>query len=346
MPFHVLDACSTFDVPVSGLIHVGANRADEYPTYHERTHGPLLYVDAIPEMAEFVQQRLDPDRPHFVRQAVLSDTAGERVTFHVASNDGGSSSMLEPGRHADLYPTITFERKLELQTERLDDLLAERPESPRYNVLLLDVQGAEMKVLRGAPELLARVDAVFSEVASEPLYDGGCTFLEVTNLLADAGLVFRSAEMNADGWGDAFYSRPRSSLHTMLGTNLARGCPTRQSSHYGRTGQDPQVVGDTLPRDFAVHTAVDDDAPWWEVDLGEVVDVRRLTFLDRTVYVDRSAHLSLATSRDGQQYDVVHRRAGGPHQRLVDVGVSTEARFVRVSLERGGPLHFRGLLVH
>ena len=172
-----------------------------------------------------------------MRQAVVSDVAGETVSFHVASNNGASSSMLAPGRHADLYPSITFDETLELVAERLDDIVAERSERADYNVLVLDVQGAELKVLKGAPELLARVDAVFTEVSSEPLYEGGCTFLEVTNLLAEAGLVFRSAEMKAEGWGDAFYSRRRGTLYEMLRTNLALGRPTRQSSYYGRSGQ-------------------------------------------------------------------------------------------------------------
>ena len=96
MAFYAFDACGTFDVPITGLIHVGANRGSEYWAYCARTHGPLLYVEAIPELAEFVRQRLDPRRQHFVRQAVVSDVAGETVSFHVASNDGASSSMSRP----------------------------------------------------------------------------------------------------------------------------------------------------------------------------------------------------------------------------------------------------------
>ena len=343
--FYVFDACATFAVPITGLIHVGANRGSEYPTYCARTHGPLLYVEALPELAEFVRRRLDPERPHFMRQALVSDVGGETVTFHLASNDGGSSSMLAPGRHADLYPFITFENTMELVTERLDDLVAERAEEASYNVLALDVQGAELKVLKGAPELLARVDAVFAEVASEPLYEGGCTFLEVTNLLAEAGLVFRAAEMNAEGWGDAFYSRSRTTLHDMLGKNLALGRPTRQSSYYGRTDQAERVVRDDVPLDFGVHTAGGDDQPWWEVDLGHDTKISRIIYLDRPKYAERGASLRISTSLDGQHYDVVFRRDGRPLENLIDIAVPAVARFVRVSLEGGGPLHFRQVIL-
>jgi FkbM family methyltransferase len=343
--FYVFDACPMFDVPITGLVHVGANRGSEYATYCVRTHGPLLYVEAIPELAELVRRRLDPRRPHFMRQAVVSDVAGETVLFHVASNNGGSSSLLAPGRHAELYPSITFEKTLELVTERLDDIVAERGEEASYNVVVLDVQGAELKVLKGAPELLARVDAVFAEVSSEPLYEGGCTFLEVTNWLAAAGLVFRAAEMNADGWGDAFYSRSRGTLHDMLRTNLALGRATRQSSYYGRTGQAERVVRDVLPLDYGVHTAVGDDRPWWEVDLGAVTEISRIIYLDRPRYVERGASLRISTSADGEHYDVVYSRDGKPIERLIDVAAPTSARFVRASLQDGGPLHFRQVIV-
>lgn len=345
MAFYPLDACVTFDVPVTGLIHVGAHNGAEYPTYLARTHGPLLYVEAIPALADEVRQRLEPERPHFIHQAVVSDVAGETVSFHVSSNAGQSSSMLGPGRHAEIYPRITFGETLELVTERLDDIVAERSEGAEYNVLVLDVQGAELKALEGAPELLSRIDAVFAEVSSEPLYEGGCTFLEVSNLLAEAGLVFRAAEMNALGWGDAFYSRSRGALHHMLHTSLARGRATRQSSYYGRTDQGMSGVSDTLPRDYGVHTAVADEKPWWEVDLGAVEYVSRIIFLDRVGYLERGASLVISCSADGEQYGEVYRRSGQPLERIIDVAVSTFARFVRVSLDDGGPLHFRQVIV-
>jgi hypothetical protein len=42
---------------------------------------------------------------------------------------------------------------------------------------------------------------------------------------------------------------------------------------------------------------------------------------------------------------VIYSRDGKPLERLVDVAAPTRARFVRVSLEHGGPLHFRQIIV-
>ena len=100
-----------------------------------------------------------------------------------------------------------------------------------------------------------------------------------------------------------------------------------------------------LPRDYGVHTAVGDDTPWWEVDLGDVTEISRIIYFDRPKYVERGASLRISISADGEKYDVVYRRGGKPLERIVDVAAPTSARFVRVSLEHGGPLHFRQVIV-
>ena len=157
--------------------------------------------------------------------------------------------------------------------------------------------------------------------------------------------MFSAAEMKAEGWGDAFYSRSRGTLHDMLRTNLALGRPTRQSSYYGRTAQAQRLVSDGLPLDYGVHTAVGDDRPWWEVDLGAITEISRIIYLDRPNYAERGASLRISTSADGKRYNEVYRRDGKPLERMIDVAVPTTARFVRASLEDGGPLHFRQVIV-
>ena len=88
-----------------------------------------------------------------------------------------------------------------------------------------------------------------------------------------------------------------------------------------------------------------DDRPWWEVDLGDVTEISRIIYLDRPKYLERGASLRISLSADGEQYDVVYERDGQPLERIIDVAAPTRARFVRVSLEGGGPLHFRQVIV-
>jgi hypothetical protein len=147
------------------------------------------------------------------------------------------------------------------------------------------------------------------------------------------------------GWGDAFYSRTHGTLRRLLAQNLALGRPTRQSSHLVGSSATAAVLDADLPDQFGVHTADDDPAPFWEVDLGAVRPIRRLLYLDRRGRLRRAASLVISTSVDGARYDVVHRRDPERLSNLLDVAVEVDARFVRLALEDGGPLHFRSLVV-
>lgn len=339
-----ISACYDFSIPVEGVIHVGANRAKEYWLYQQANVDLLLYVEAIPELVEVVQQKLDSSKNHFVRQAVVTDVSGERVNFNVSSNDGLSSSILPLGEHARIYPSVTYAKTLSLKTERLDNILAQEFAGKDFNVLILDVQGAELKVLQGSPWLLSRVDAVFAEVSSEPLYEGGCTFLELSNFLACHGFAFRTAAMSREGWGDAFYTRKKNRLDQYLLTNLALGKPAEQSSMYrGRHGPSTGVNGVASPT-FNVHTAADDPSAWWKVDLQEIQRVRRIIYLDRPNFEQRAKTLGIFVSPDDKQYEQVFDRREHSVQPYIDLRIDTQTRFIKLALAEPGPLHFRQLI--
>lgn len=57
------------------------------------------------------------------------------------------------------------------------------------DLLKIDVQGAELGVLRGAGDLLARTAAVYAEAHLEPAYEGAATFSEIDLFLRERGLV-------------------------------------------------------------------------------------------------------------------------------------------------------------
>jgi FkbM family methyltransferase len=76
---------------------------------------------------------------------------------------------------------VVSERRV--QTKRLDDL----PEVSGCDWLLLDVQGAELDVLRGAERLLGDVLVVETEVEFLPLYEGQPMFGDVDGFLRARG---------------------------------------------------------------------------------------------------------------------------------------------------------------
>lgn len=79
---------------------------------------------------------------------------------------------------------------------RLDDLLAEHSDLGAPDFLKLDVQGAELTVLRGATKTLAAAEFVLLETAFKPYNEGAPLVGEVIQFMADR------AYSPVDVWGE------------------------------------------------------------------------------------------------------------------------------------------------
>lgn len=125
----------------------------------------------------------------------------------------GGSSILRPSDHAlRTRAWAKHMRRVEVQVRRLDDVLT-LPEAGQV-FAKIDVQGYEARVLRGAPEAFARVDACLVEVIHDvPLYDYQSTFAEVDVLLTAAGLTHVGTARKVGGpekklvWADHIWTR-------------------------------------------------------------------------------------------------------------------------------------------
>ncbi len=115
-----------------------------------------------------------------VRCAALSDRAGEREFVHVTTLPGWS------GFRARAYPGSQATETIRVRTERLDDAL---PDDYAPAFLKIDVEGAELEVLRGGLETIARhrpVVAFEHGAGSADRY--GTAPADVWQLLDGAGL--------------------------------------------------------------------------------------------------------------------------------------------------------------
>lgn len=191
-----------------GVIHVGAHQAGELNEYLRLGFAKILYVEANPALIPALREKATahPGKV-FVVHAAAADVDGV-AQLHVTSMDQ-SSSILPLGKHLDIYPSIHVVGKVEVPSRRLDTILAEEGlEASDFNFLNIDIQGAELMALRGAPDLLSGVAAVNIEVNLQELYQGAALLGELEGFMAEAG--FNRAAMVTPWhptWGDAFYVR-------------------------------------------------------------------------------------------------------------------------------------------
>ena len=202
LDLHALAA--KYAMRISGVLHVGAHEAEEAPLYRSvAPEARVLWVEANPEIAARIQAIGVPD----VHQALVSDTDGEQVDFSI-TNNGQSSSMLELAEHKWEHPDVVEVARIPLATTTIHSLLNRVAPDFRFNFINLDIQGAELKALRGmGDERMAAVDYVYTEVNERELYRGCALIGEIDAFLLARGLRRVETSITGHGWGDALYVR-------------------------------------------------------------------------------------------------------------------------------------------
>lgn len=206
MPFEAL--FRKFSVKAGGVLHLGANEGQEAEDYNRQGISRVIWVEALLPIWQKLCQNTGRYPGHVCLAACVSDVTGETVKFHVANNGAQSSSFLEFGTHSKEHPSVKFIRDIEMTTIRVDDLLRKRSLSvgPHW-FLNIDLQGAELKALKGMGSLLWEFDYAYIEVNEKELYVGCPLKQEIDEYLAQHGLYPRVVKMTGAGWGDCFYTR-------------------------------------------------------------------------------------------------------------------------------------------
>lgn len=189
--------------PISGVLHVGAHAGEECDIYRVLGIGEVVWIEANERVLPALRTRVEP-LGHRVIHALVSDAVGYDV-FHVANNTM-SSSLLPLGTHKQFAPEIGYVYDIVMPTTTLD-VLARSYDFSRLNFLNLDVQGAELRVLRGAQTVLGNMQYVYAEVNLEPVYVGCALLPELDEFLFQRGFQRVLTKLTSHGWGDALYVR-------------------------------------------------------------------------------------------------------------------------------------------
>lgn len=190
------------------IVHIGAHEAEELADYDRLGWGSVrtVWVDALPEKAEFVRD-LTRGRPEqVVVEAVLWDQPGVAIDFN-ETNNGHSSSALKPKDMEKLYPDIQVTSVRPFITSVASEALP-IADLDRIDLVVLDIQGAELRALQGFGDQLDKVQAIYSEVNEREIYEGLALFPEIDRWLSERGFALLDSEVLAGvGWGDAIWVR-------------------------------------------------------------------------------------------------------------------------------------------
>ncbi len=204
---------STFLADVSGVIHVGANTGQERAIYAAHDLD-VVWIEPIPEVFRQLQRNLRGFPRQVAYQYLVADADGRRHEFHVASNEGASSSILNLALHRDIWPAVRYERTLVLEGITLSTLVQrERIAVDQFDALILDTQGSELLVLQGATQLLPHFRFIKTEAADFESYEGCCQLRDIQAFLEAAGFTecqrdpFAAHPSGAGSYYDVVYQR-------------------------------------------------------------------------------------------------------------------------------------------
>ncbi len=203
------------------VVDVGANPIDGAPPYKSMLSQGLCTVTGFePQEAAWHEliQRKGPLET-YLPQAL---GAGGLATLNVCQYSGWTS-LLRPNSAAlnvfpQFQPNAKVIEQIQVHTHKLDDISEVRP----FDLLKIDVQGAEMDVFHGATQHLKNAVAIQTEISFIALYDNQPTFGQVDMYLRELGFVPHGF-VDIKRWPIAplqFHGAAQQSVHQLLEADM------------------------------------------------------------------------------------------------------------------------------
>ncbi len=206
----------TFRIPKQGIIHIGARGAEELPIYEQQNINDILWIEADPAPEKRLFKKTAKHPGSKVAMFAATDTNGS-IDLHITSN-GDSSSILKLKNHLFMSPDVVEKKVITVPQKRLDDYLHENTslKDIQYNVIVIDIQGAELVALKGSVTTLEHIDAIITEANYEELYEGAVNIAELDAFLLEHGFLRVDSISENRSYGDALYVKTKFCTHKTL----------------------------------------------------------------------------------------------------------------------------------
>ena len=169
-----------------GVIHMGGHRGTEAAVYdwlHKKTlwfeANPKIFIDLKNHVMTFVNQK--------AYNILLYEFDDKEFSFNISNNDGASSSIYNFGEDS-LKDDLKMIESVKLKSKKIDTFFSQEKFEPNdYDFWVMDIQGAELPVLKGADETLKSCKFIYIEVSRGNFYEEGTQWNELKNFLINNG---------------------------------------------------------------------------------------------------------------------------------------------------------------
>ena len=194
-----------YNLNVSGLLHIGGHYGGELQKYKSHNIDNIVLFEPLSSNFSVLSEAVKNIGGNIVAHQVALGNGNRKVTMNISSNEAQSSSILTPKVHLTAHPEVSFSGTEEVEMKKLDDY-----DYKDYNMIVVDVQGYELEVLKGASETLHNIDYIYCEVNRDEVYEGNARVEEIDEFLSTYG--FKRVETQwyyTEVWGDALYMKEK-----------------------------------------------------------------------------------------------------------------------------------------
>ena len=205
-----------YDIPLSGIVHLGGNIGNESGLYHTCGFQKVIWIEGYtPFYLELVSNLESyPNQKAF--NTMLSDIDHEKICFNVASNKGSSTGFSPSQSFAKNFPEIVFEKKEYIEARRLDEFFRENNiDVSEFKTIVADLEGYELKAFRGAGKILDGFDWIITEISIGNNFIGGPQLYEIDEFMISMGFNRLDTRIGLTS-GDAIYKRQRITIITRI----------------------------------------------------------------------------------------------------------------------------------
>ena len=156
----------------NGLIHVGANEAQERDHYKNLGVKKVIYIEADPEVFKKTIYNIRNYSGYIAYNYLVTDKIDRSYFFNVSNNSGNSSSIYDFKEHKYIYPDVFYVKKIRLFSQTLSSLVKKHKiKKSDFQALILDTQGSEFSILKGSKNILNNFKYIKLEASDFQLYN-------------------------------------------------------------------------------------------------------------------------------------------------------------------------------
>lgn len=169
----------------SGLIHIGANSGQERNHYKKLGVKRVIWIEADPQVYKILLKNIKNYKNNNAYNYLVSQENKSNVQFNIANNNSNSSSVLKLKQAKRLYPGLNYTKKIFLNSKNLQTIIRKKKINlSNFNCLVLDVQGAELSVLKGAGNKISKFRYIKLEASEFEMYKQNCFYHEISEYLS------------------------------------------------------------------------------------------------------------------------------------------------------------------